>query len=92
MPRPQLARRAAGSCRGGSTDGRRTLSWPSTASVERLAEALVEVNKTGLSILVVEQDVLTAFDFVIELGRIGMSGETRLLAEDQKIRQAYMGI
>jgi branched-chain amino acid transport system ATP-binding protein len=45
-----------------------------------------------LTILVVEQDVLTAFDFVIELGRIGMSGETRLLAEDQKIRQAYMGI
>jgi branched-chain amino acid transport system ATP-binding protein len=60
--------------------------------VERLAEALVEVNKTGLTILVVEQDVLTALDFVIELGRIGMSGETRLLAEDQKIRQAYMGI
>ncbi len=66
-------------------------------AVERLAEALVEVNKAGLTILVVEQDVLTAFElarrgFVIELGRIGMSGETRLLAEDQKIRQAYMGI
>jgi branched-chain amino acid transport system ATP-binding protein len=50
-----------------------------------------------LTILVVEQDLLTAFElarrgFVIELGRIGMSGETRLLAEDQKIRQAYMGI
>jgi branched-chain amino acid transport system ATP-binding protein len=66
-------------------------------AVERLAEALVEVNKAGLTILVVEQDVLAAFElarrgFVIELGRIGMSGETRLLAEDQKIRQAYMGI
>jgi branched-chain amino acid transport system ATP-binding protein len=66
-------------------------------AVERLAEALVEVNKAGLTILVVEQDVLTAFElarrgFVIELGRVGMSGETRLLAEDQKIRQAYMGI
>jgi ABC-type branched-subunit amino acid transport system ATPase component len=30
--------------------------------------------------------------FVIELGRIGMSRQTHLLAEDQKIRQAYMGI
>jgi len=57
--------------------------------LERLAEALVEVNKSGLTILLVAQDVLAAFElaprgFVVELGRIGMSG-------DQKIRQAYMG-
>ena len=41
-------------------------------------------------------NVLAAFElarrgFVIELCRISMSGETRLLVEDQKIRQAYMG-
>jgi len=66
-------------------------------AVEQLAGALVEVNRAGLTILLVEQDVLTAFElarrgFVIELGRISLSGETRLLAENEKIRQAYMGI
>ncbi len=66
-------------------------------TVEQLAGALVEINKAGLTILVIEQDVLTAFElarrgFVIELGRISLSGETRLLAENDKIRRAYMGI
>jgi branched-chain amino acid transport system ATP-binding protein len=47
--------------------------------------------------LLVEQDVFTAFElaqrgFVIELGRVTASGETRVLAEDAKVRQAYMGI
>lgn len=66
-------------------------------AVERIAAALIEINKAGITILLVEQDVLTAFElaqhgFVIELGRIAMSGETRVLAQDDRIRQAYMGI
>jgi branched-chain amino acid transport system ATP-binding protein len=66
-------------------------------AVERIAAALIEINKAGITILMVEQDVLTAFElarhgFVIELGRVVMSGETRALAEDSRIRQAYMGI
>jgi branched-chain amino acid transport system ATP-binding protein len=66
-------------------------------AVERIAAALIDVNKAGITILLVEQDVLTAFElarhgFVIELGRIAMSGETRALAQDDRIRQAYMGI
>jgi branched-chain amino acid transport system ATP-binding protein len=66
-------------------------------AVERIAVALVAINKAGITILLVEQDVLTAFElaqhgFVIELGRIAMSGETRVLAQDDRIRQAYMGI
>jgi len=66
-------------------------------AVERIAAALVEINRAGITILLVEQDVLTAFElaqrgFVIELGRVTMSGETRVLAEDANVRQAYMGI
>ena len=66
-------------------------------AVERITTALIEINKAGITILLVEQDVLTAFElaqrgFVIELGRVTMSGETRVLAEDAKVRQAYMGI
>jgi branched-chain amino acid transport system ATP-binding protein len=65
--------------------------------VERLGEALVEINKTGLTILLVEQDVMTAFElanraFVIETGRVSTVGTTAALSNDPRIRQAYLGI
>jgi branched-chain amino acid transport system ATP-binding protein len=65
--------------------------------VERLSEALIEINKIGLAILIVEQDVMTAFEiagrgFVIETGRVEMHGPTKDLAEDPAIRQAYLGM
>jgi branched-chain amino acid transport system ATP-binding protein len=65
--------------------------------VERLSEALIEVNRSGVTILLVEQDVLTAFElarhaFVVETGRITMRGTTAALAQDPAIRQAYLGM
>jgi branched-chain amino acid transport system ATP-binding protein len=66
-------------------------------AVERIGEKLVEVSRSGLTILLVEQDVLTAFDlarhaYVIETGRVGMHGATADLAEDPRIREAYLGL
>ncbi len=65
--------------------------------VERLSEALLEINKAGITILIVEQDVMTAFEiarhgFVIETGRVSMYGPTKALAENPDIRQAYLGM
>jgi branched-chain amino acid transport system ATP-binding protein len=65
--------------------------------IERLSEALIEINRSGITILLVEQDVLTAFEvarhaFVVETGRIAMRGTTAALAEDPAIRQAYLGM
>ena len=65
--------------------------------VERLSEALLEINRTGLTILLVEQDVMTAFEvarhaYVIEIGRIAMAGATEKLGDDPRIREAYMGL
>ena len=65
--------------------------------VERLSEALLEINRTGITILLVEQDVMTAFElarhgFVIETGRVGMHRPTNVLSKDPLIRQAYLGI
>ncbi len=66
-------------------------------AVERLGEALIEINRGAISILLVEQDLLTAFELarhalVIETGRVTVSGPTEELADDPDIRRAYMGI
>jgi branched-chain amino acid transport system ATP-binding protein len=66
-------------------------------AIERLGEAIVEINKSGVTVLLVEQDVITAFElashaFVIETGHVSMSGKTKELADNPKVREAYMGI
>jgi branched-chain amino acid transport system ATP-binding protein len=65
--------------------------------VERLGEALIEINRSGITILLVEQDVMTAFEiarhaFVLETGRITKCGTTAALSQDASIRQAYLGL
>ena len=65
--------------------------------VDRLGEALIEINRTGLTILLVEQDVMTAFEiarhaFVVETGRVSMAGTTAALHSEPRIREAYMGL
>jgi branched-chain amino acid transport system ATP-binding protein len=67
------------------------------ALVERLSEALLEINRSGITVLLVEQDVMTAFEIaryglIIETGRVGMTGTTQMLAENPAIRQAYLGM
>lgn len=66
-------------------------------AVEKLSEALLEINKSGLTILLVEQDVFTAFELahsgiVIETGRVSFSGPSASLAQDPRVRSAYMGV
>jgi branched-chain amino acid transport system ATP-binding protein len=65
--------------------------------VERLGKALVEINRTGISILLVEQDVTASFElsqrgFVLESGRVVLSGPTSELAKNSLVQEAYMGI
>jgi branched-chain amino acid transport system ATP-binding protein len=65
--------------------------------VEKLSESLLAINRAGLSILLVEQDVFTAFELartgvVIETGRATFAGPTQALADDPRVRAAYMGI
>jgi branched-chain amino acid transport system ATP-binding protein len=65
--------------------------------VERLGKALLEINRMGISILLVEQDVTAAFElsrrgFVLESGRVVLSGSTTDLAKHSMVQEAYMGI
>lgn len=65
--------------------------------VGELSKALVEINKSGLSILLIEQDVATALKlahrgFVIDTGRMVLSGATSELAKNVMVREAYLGV
>ena len=66
-------------------------------AVEHLIEALQAINAGGVAILLVEQDVMTAFElarrgFVVDRGRVVAAGPTADLANDPAVREAYMGV
>jgi branched-chain amino acid transport system ATP-binding protein len=65
--------------------------------VEEMSRALIKIKNGGTTIVVVEQDVLTAFElaqhgYVVETGRVTMQGPTATLSEDPRVRQAYLGL
>lgn len=65
--------------------------------VGELSQALLTVNATGLSILLVEQDVATALalaqhGFVLDTGRIVLSGTSASLSKDATVQEAYLGV
>jgi branched-chain amino acid transport system ATP-binding protein len=65
--------------------------------VERLGEALLQINAAGISVLLVEQDVALAFElasrgFVLDSGRVVLSGSSADLARNPSVRAAYMGL
>jgi branched-chain amino acid transport system ATP-binding protein len=64
---------------------------------ELLSESLRAINKSGVAILLVEQDVMNALEladraYVIDHGRVTKSGPAMSLAKDPAIREAYMGL
>jgi branched-chain amino acid transport system ATP-binding protein len=66
-------------------------------AVELLADSLLAINKEGISILLVEQDVMTAFElassaYVLESGKVRMHGDTKILMQDPSVQAAYMGL
>jgi branched-chain amino acid transport system ATP-binding protein len=65
--------------------------------VEELSEGLRAINKSGVAILLVEQDVMNALEladraYVVDHGRVTRSGPAMSLAKDPAIREAYMGL
>ncbi len=67
------------------------------AVVDALCDALRRLNGEGLTLLVVEQDVATAFElaeraFVMDTGRVTRAGRAAELRNDPAIREAYLGI
>ncbi len=65
--------------------------------VEQMFELIERLNKTGLSVLLVEQNVVQSLQiadraYVLDNGRVVMSGKASELAQDPGLRQAYLGM
>jgi branched-chain amino acid transport system ATP-binding protein len=64
--------------------------------VERIFETIVEVNKQGTSILLVEQNALMALDaaergYVLETGRVVLADSAEALKGNEQVRKTYLG-
>lgn len=64
--------------------------------VELIFELIQRINKTGITILLIEQNANMALQiadrgFVLETGSITVSGDARKLRTDDAIRKAYLG-
>jgi branched-chain amino acid transport system ATP-binding protein len=65
--------------------------------VEEIFRIITEINKQGTSILLVEQNAQMALSiahraYVLETGRIVLSGSAREIAENPQVKAAYLGI
>jgi branched-chain amino acid transport system ATP-binding protein len=64
--------------------------------IENLFQVLRQINSQGVTILLVEQNAVMALDYadrayVMENGRITLSGPSRDLADNENVRRAYLG-
>jgi branched-chain amino acid transport system ATP-binding protein len=109
----ERARQAAGTLSGGEQQmlaiGRCLMGAPelvmfdepslglAPAVVQALLRAIRDLNREGLTCVLVEQNVavslrLASRAYVLENGRITLSGEGEALLADDRVRQAYLGL
>ena len=67
------------------------------AIVQEVLHAIRELNRKGMTVLLVEQNVAVSLmisqrAYVLENGRIVMSGAGQDLLHDERVRQAYLGL
>ena len=64
--------------------------------VERIYETIREINRTGVTVLLVEQNAnyaleLAARGYVLETGRVALADNSAKLRDDPEVQRAYLG-
>jgi branched-chain amino acid transport system ATP-binding protein len=64
--------------------------------IDNLAEAIMDINRSGISVLLVEQNAglvtrVSRRCYVIEVGRMVLEGEVNDLMADDSVRKAFLG-
>jgi branched-chain amino acid transport system ATP-binding protein len=65
--------------------------------VEKIFDALTKIRSLGITVLLVEQDVVRALSssskaYVLENGHVTRSGRGDELLKDEQVRKSYLGI
>ena len=65
--------------------------------VEQMFELIKRINQQGITILLVEQNVMQSLNiasraYVIEEGTIAISGEAKALRDNAKLKKSYLGL
>jgi branched-chain amino acid transport system ATP-binding protein len=65
--------------------------------VETIFNTIVEINRQGVAVLLVEQNALMALNvahrgYVLETGRIVLDDDARALQQNERVQKAYLGI
>jgi branched-chain amino acid transport system ATP-binding protein len=64
--------------------------------VERIYETIAEINRDGVTILLVEQNAnfaldIAAYGYVLETGRVALADDSAKLRDDPEVQRAYLG-
>jgi branched-chain amino acid transport system ATP-binding protein len=64
--------------------------------VQRIYETIGEINRSGVTILLVEQNANYALDisrraYVLETGEVALTNKSALLRDDPEVQRAYLG-
>jgi branched-chain amino acid transport system ATP-binding protein len=64
--------------------------------IEEVFEKIVEINKAGTPVLLVEQNAQLALQvshraYILERGNITLTGDSKDLIKDERVREAYLG-
>ena len=67
------------------------------AVAQSLFETIVAIRDAGVTVFIVEQDIRSTLEiadsaYVLENGRIAMSGTAAALLQDPQVKQAYLGL
>jgi len=65
--------------------------------VQEIAKILININQSGVTVVLVEQNADLALDiakraYVLETGHIALSGDAQMLANDDHVKTAYLGL
>jgi len=65
--------------------------------VETIFNTIVEINRQGVAVLLVEQNALMALNvahrgYVLETGRIVLDDDAKVLQRNEQVQKAYLGI
>ncbi|WP_438753800.1 hypothetical protein [Pararhizobium sp. O133] len=67
------------------------------AIVERIAELVTEISRSGVDILMVEQNAETALAiadraYILEDGLVAAEDHASILAQSERVRESYLGM